>query len=181
MPEIMKLEKGRPRDCSGRLAKEVRAYDLLDRLGIAYERVDHEPLATIEACTQVDALLGTHICKNLFLCNAQHTRFYLLLMPGDKKFRTAVLSRQIGSARLSFADEAHMLEFLDLTPGSVSVLGLMNDVGHHVQLLIDRDVLRERWFACHPCINTSSLRFAMEELTGKILPALRVTFVTVEL
>lgn len=175
------LEKGRPVDVSGRLDKEIRVYDFLDGLGVAYERVDHPALMTMEACESVDKVLDTRICKNLFLCNAQRTQFYLLLMPGDKKFKTAVLSRQIGSARLSFAEEKYLLEFLDITPGSVSVLGLMNDKDRRVCLLIDREVLDEPVFACHPCINTSSLRFATSDLTGKILPVLGETFTTVEL
>lgn len=175
------LEKGRPQHAEGRLEKEMRVYDFLDRLGVTYERIDHPALMTMEACEDVDQVLDTRICKNLFLCNAQKTQFYLLLMPGDKKFRTAALSKQIGSARLSFADEAHMLEFLDITPGSVSVLGLMNDHGHRVRLLIDEDVLKEPVFACHPCINTSSLRFATRDLIEVVLPALGETYTTVTL
>ncbi len=175
------LEKGRPASVEGRLDKEIRVYDFLDRLGVDYERVDHPALMTMEACEAVDKVLDTRICKNLFLCNAQRTQFYLLLMPGDKKFKTAVLSKQIGSARLSFAEPEYMLEMLDITPGSVSVMGLMNDKNRRVRLLIDEDVLKEPVFACHPCINTSSLRFATRELTEKILPALGETVTTVAL
>ena len=164
------LEKGRPADASGRLGKEIRVYDFLDRLGIDYE-----------ACESVDKMLDTRVCKNLFLRNAQRTQFYLLLMPGDKKFKTAVLSKQIGSARLSFAEPEFMLDMLDITPGSVSVLGLMNDKDKRVRLLIDEDVLKEPVFACHPCINTSSLRFATSDLIHQILPALNETFTTVKL
>ena len=175
------LEKGRPADASGRLGKEIRVYDFLDRLGIDYERVDHPALMTMEACESVDKTLDTRICKNLFLRNAQRTQFYLLLMPGDKKFKTAVLSKQIGSARLSFAEPEFMLDMLDITPGSVSVLGLMNDKDKRVRLLIAEDVLKEPVFACHPCINTSSLRFATSDLIHQILPALNETFTTVKL
>ena len=165
------LEKGRPADASGRLGKEIRVYDFLDRLGIDYERVDHPALMTMEACESVDKMLDTRICKNLFLRNAQRTQFYLLLMPGDKKFKTAVLSKQIGSARLSFAEPEFMLDMLDITPGSVSVLGLMNDKDKRVRLLIDEDVLKEPVFACHPCINTSSLKLYTKDVLEKFLPA----------
>ena len=175
------LEKGRPADASGRLGKEIRVYDFLDRLGIDYERVDHPALMTMEACESVDKMLDTRICKNLFLRNAQRTQFYLLLMPGDKKFKTAVLSKQIGSARLSFAEPEFMLDMLDITPGSVSVLGLMNDKDRRVRLLIDEDVLKEPVFACHPCINTSSLAFSTQDLTEKLLPALGHAPVLVDL
>ena len=174
------LYHGRP--VSGqRLDKELRCYDLLDRLGLAYDRADHDAADTIEACAAVEQVLGAGICKNLFLTNRQQTAFYLLLMPGDKKFKTAVLSKQIGSARLSFAEPEFMLDMLDITPGSVSVLGLMNDKDKRVRLLIDEDVLKEPVFACHPCINTSSLRFATSDLIHQILPALNETFTTVKL
>lgn len=167
----MELVWGRPDDCSGRLEKEVRVYDLLDSLGIEYQRIDHEAAMTMEACAHIDAALNATICKNLLLCNRQCTAFYLLMIPGDKSFRTSELSRQIGSSRLSFASAEYMARFLDITPGSVSVLGLMNDRENKVQLLIDVDILKGEFFGCHPCINTSSLRLKTADLMEKILPA----------
>ena len=128
----MELVKGRPADESGRLEKEIKTYDLLDSLQIEYERVDHEALNTMEACAEVDELLQATICKNLFLCNRQKTNFYLLMMPGDKPFKTKELSSQIGSARLSFASPEDMERLLNLTPGSVTIMGLMNDVENKV-------------------------------------------------
>lgn len=171
----MELQNGRPDNTEGRLEKELRVYDLLNRLGVAYQRVDHEAAMTMEACEEIDRVLGdgTAICKNLFLCNRQATEFYLLLMPGDKPFKTKELSAQIGSSRLSFAKSEYMEKYLDITPGSVSVLGLMNDIEGKVRLLIDEDVLTERYFGCHPCINTSSLKFTTEDLIGKVIPALK--------
>lgn len=168
----MKLENGRPADCSGRLPKEIRVYDLLDKLGIPFQRIDHEATMTMEACAAVDKVLDATICKNLLLCNRQCTAFYLLMLPGDKPFKTSVLSKQIGSSRLSFANAEYMERFLDITPGSLSVMGLMNDSEHQVQLLIDEDVLKGEFIGCHPCINTSSLRLRTEDLTGKIIPAM---------
>jgi len=175
------LYNGRPNDQAGRLPKEIRTYDLLDELNISYQRVDHSPLPTMEACREVDALLNIEICKNLFLRNAQKTDFYLLLLPGGKKFRTAAISKQIGSARLSFAEPEFMEEFLDITPGSVSVLGLMNDNGRRVRLLIDKDVLSQEFFGCHPCINTSSLKFNTTDLLDKFLPAIQCEYTLVDL
>ncbi|EXG87685.1 hypothetical protein K413DRAFT_4581 [Clostridium sp. ASBs410] len=175
------LYNGRPNDQTGRLPKEIRTYDLLEKLNISYQRVDHSPLPTIEACREVDALLKIEICKNLFLRNAQKTDFYLLLLPGGKKFRTAALSKQIGSARLSFAEPEFMEEFLDITPGSVSVIGLMNDKNRRVRLLIDKDVLSQEFFGCHPCINTSSLKFKTEDLLDKFLPAIQCEYTLVDL
>lgn len=168
----MTLVQGRPEDCAGRLAKEVRVYDLLDGLGISYQRVDHEAAMTMEACAAIDRVLDAVICKNLLLCNRQKTAFYLLMIAGDKAFKTSVLSRQIGSSRLSFAPPEDMERLLDITPGSLSVLGLMNDRENRVQLLMDEDVRKGEYFGCHPCVNTSSLRLRTEDLMEKILPAL---------
>ena len=168
----MELQKGRPADFDRRLPKEQRVYELLDRLGMEYTRVDHEAAMTMEACIAVDEALGTTMCKNLMLCNRQCTDFYLLLMPGDKPFKTSVLSRQIGSSRLSFADGSYMEQFLDITPGSLSVLGLMNDHGHRVKLLIDGEVLSGKTIGVHPCINTSSLSISTAELMEKLIPAM---------
>ena len=167
----MELFDGRPEDTEGRLPREVRTYDLLDSLGIEYKRTDHERAETMEACTEIDSFLEVTMCKNLFLCNRQKTAFYLLLMPGGKKFKTKDLSAQINSARLSFAEEEYMLRYLDIEPGSVSVLGLMNDKDHAVQLLIDEDVLENEFIGCHPCVNTSSLKIRTDDVIRKFLPA----------
>ena len=185
------INKGRPGNITGRQEREVRVYDLLDSIGVDYDRLDHAPAMTMEVCDAVNAAFGRMtleefkaedsndrtkhaiICKNLFLCNRQKTKFYLLMIPGDKKFLTKNLSAQINSARLSFAGEEDMLNFLDVTPGSVSVLGLMNDHGHIVQLLIDSDVLQSEYVGCHPCINTSSLRMKTKDLMEKVIPALQ--------
>lgn len=166
------LYDGRPADPAGRDPAEIACYDFLDGLGVPYQRVDHDETPSIEACAAVEALLGIEICKNLFLCNRQKTQFTLLLMPGRKEFRTKELSAQLGCSRLSFAGEQPMRELLGVTPGSVSVLGLLSDRDRRVRLVIDRDVLAHEYFGCHPCRNTTSLRLRTADLTGRILPAL---------
>lgn len=168
----MVLENGRPANTEGRLQKELRSYELLDSLGIEYARIDHEAAMTMEVCEEIDKTLGATICKNLFLCNRQQTDFYLLMIPGDKQFKTKDISAQIGSSRLSFASAEYMEQFLDITPGSVSILGLMNDRDGRVRLLIDRDVMRGEYIGCHPCINTSSVRIRTEDMMNKLIPAL---------
>ena len=196
---MLTIYKGRPENLSGRLDREIRVYDLLDSLHVEYDRLDHEPAMTMEVCAEIDAAVermpleafkadlsadkSKHaiVCKNLFLTNKQHTKYYLLMMPGDKKFLTKDLSAQINSARLSFAGEDEMLKYLDVTPGSVSVLGLMNDKDNAVQLLIDSDVLRSEYVGCHPCMNTSSLRMLVKDLTEKILPAIHHEAIVVNL
>ena len=169
----MKLEQGRPADLAGRLPKEIRCYDLLDQLAIPYQRIDHESAETMELCAAISRELGAPICKNLLLCNRQATVFYLLMMPADKPFRTSVLSKEIGSSRLSFAAPEYMEKFLDITPGSLSVLGLMNDTEQQVQLLIDEDILKEPFLGCHPCINTSSLAIRTEDVMNRLIPAMK--------
>lgn len=168
----LKMVKGRPKSMEGRLEKEIRVYDLLDSLGICYDRVDHEEANTMEACAAIDEVLAPAvICKNLFLCNAQKTKFYLLMIREDKKFKTKEISHQINSSRLSFAPPEYMEKYLDITPGSVSVMGLMNDKENEVTLLVDEDVLKAEYFGCHPCINTSSLRLKVSDVFETFLQA----------
>lgn len=176
------LQHGRPAECGGRTETETAVYDLLDSLQIAYDRVDHEAAFTMEACEAIDRILEpAAICKNLFLCNAQKTKFYLLMILGDKKFKTKDISHQINSSRLSFAPEEFMKQYLGTAPGSASVMGLMNDHDNRVVLLIDEDVLREEYVGCHPCINTSSIRMKMEDLLQKFLPAVSHEYTAVHL
>ena len=177
----MKVESNRPENTLDRLPKEVRVYDFLDSLGIEYKRVDHEPAMTMEACIEIDKALGSKMCKNLFLCNRQESDFYLLMMPGEKPFKTKDLSAQINSARLSFASGEYMEKFLDITPGSLSVLGLMNDKENRVRLLIDKEILESEYIGCHPCTNTSSLSIKTRDLIEKIIPATNHSITTVEL
>ena len=177
----MELYDGRPDNEEGRLPREIRTYDFLDKLGIEYKRTDHGRADNMEACNDIDAILGVVICKNLFLCNRQKTAFYLLMMPGDKKFKTKELSSQIGSARLSFADPEDMLKFLDIEPGAVSIMGLMNDKDKQVQLLIDEDVLKGEYLGCHPCVCTSSLKMKTADVIGRFLPAVGHDYRTVHL
>ena len=180
--EKLILYNGRPEDESGRSEREIRTYDFLDRLGIEYGRMDHDPVTTIEACAEVDEALGMNICKNLFLCNRKKTDFYLLMMPGLKTFKAKELKGQVPSAgRLSFAHEDKMLEFLDIRPGSVSVMGLMNDHDNHVQLLIDSELVQDEYIGCHPCECTSSLKIRTEDILHVFLPAVHHEAIIVEL
>lgn len=175
------LEKGSPKDYSDRLDKEKRCYQFLDELDIDYWRCDHDAADTMEVCQTIDETLGATICKNLFLCNRQHTDFYLLMMPGDKVFKTKELSSQLGCSRLSFGSAEEMEEFLDITPGSVSILGLMNDSNNKVRLLVDEDVLMGEYVGCHPCINTSSLKIHTKDMFGPVLSKMNHDMTVVKL
>ena len=166
----MELVEGRPQD--KRIDKEDRVYDLLDQLNIDYQRIDHEEANTMEVCLEIEKSLKSTICKNLFLVNSNKSQYYLLMLKENKKFKTKVISKQINSSRLSFGSDEKMLEYLDITPGSVSLLGLMNDHDFKVQLLMDKDLLQDEYLGCHPCINTSSLRIKMKDVFEKIIPSL---------
>ncbi|MBR3988880.1 MAG: prolyl-tRNA synthetase associated domain-containing protein [Clostridia bacterium] len=178
---MLELKKGRPEDYDQRSVIEQAVYDFLDNLNIEYDRLDHEPAYTMEICSEIDKSLGALICKNLFLCNRQKTDFYLLMMPADKVFKTKELSKALGVSRLSFGDADKMQELLGTTPGSASVMGLLNDKENKVRLIIDKDVLQEEYFGCHPCVNTSSLRISIKDLTDKILPPLNHSYTVIKL
>ena len=178
--KVSEVYSGKPSDLESRAQVERRARELLETLGIDCVSVDHPHADTIADCMDAEAVLGAHICKNLFLTNRQQTEFYLLLMPGAKPFKTKLLSKQLGTARLSFASPQHMEELLGVTPGSVSILCLMNDTGGKVKAVIDSDVLKDEFLGCHPCMNTSSLKIRTTDITDKFLPAVHHGFRAVE-
>ncbi len=177
----MEIYRGAPREREGRTEREMRVYEFLDDLEIEYERVDHAKADTMRDCAEVDKALGVSMCKNLFLCNRQKTMFYLLMLPADKPFKTKDLSAQIGSSRLSFADAEQMERYLGISPGAVSVMGLMNDKENMVQLIVDREVFECEYIACHPCVNTSSLKIKTKDVLGKFLENVGHNFITAEL
>lgn len=177
--EISEIRTAAPAE--GRAAVELETFALLDRLHIPYAWVAHETADTIADCDVVSEVLGISICKNLFLCNRQKTNFYLLLMPADKPFRTKEITSQLGCARLSFASEDAMEQLLQLTPGSATIFGLMHDTENRVQLLVDRDLLEEATFGCHPCINTSTIRMQTGDVFDKLTTALHHPYTIVTL
>ncbi|MBQ1372207.1 MAG: prolyl-tRNA synthetase associated domain-containing protein [Oscillospiraceae bacterium] len=179
IPTVIKT--GSPADLNARAPRERRCYEFLDALGISYRRAEHEAAATMEICRQIEKSLGCPICKNLLLTNRQQTDFYLLLMEGEKVFKTKFLSKALGCARLSFASDEQMEQLVDITPGSLSVLGLMNDPEKKVRLVIDKPVLEQPEIGFHPCMNTSTLAVSMADFREKILPALGHELTVVEL
>ena len=177
----MELFKGRPADLSDRTEKEIRVYDFLDSLDIEYFRLDHVPAfgSEEELCREIENSLGARICKNLFLANRQRTKFYMLMIPDHKVFRSSDISKQAGSSRLHFAESEYMEELIDCSSGSASVMGLMNDTEHKVQLLVDDDVINSEYVGCHPCINTSSLRIRSGDIFDKFVKATGHDFIIV--
>ena len=161
--------------------KEMQSYLFLEENGVEYVRAEHDEAATIELCEGVEKVIGAKICKNLLLCNRQQTKFYMLLIPGNMPFKTKYLSAQINSSRLSFASGEKMEELLNVSPGSLTVLSLMFDREENVELLIEKNVFNDGYFACHPCVNTATVKFKTEDLKGKVLPALNRNYTVVDL
>ena len=170
---ISQVYRGVPKDIDSRQEKERKCYDFLSKLGIDYEVVDHEEASDMDRCREIESVLGVKICKNIMLCNRQESRFFIFMMPGDKKYITKEFSKKIGMSRLSFAKEKYLKEFLNVSSGSVSVLALLNDTDNKVELVIDRDVIQQDHIRCHPCVNTSTLKIKTEAFLNKIITALK--------
>lgn len=168
----MTLHKGRPADEAGRPERELRTYDFLDALGVPYEQMDRQPQAGEEVQAAARQALDAMICKNILLCNRKETMFYLLLFPWGKRFVTGDVTSQLGVPHLSFAPDKYLEELLGTPSGSVSVLSLRNDWERKVRLVADKAVWDHHHFACHPCANTSSVRFSMSDFVNVVLPAL---------
>ncbi len=166
---IKEMKAGRPDLNAERSMNEVKVYDFLDKTGIKYMRADHEAVFNMERCLEIEEAMSCKICKNLFLCNRQKTKFYFLIMPGYKKLDVKALSEQTGLSRLSFANAEDLKKYLDIEPGSASVLCLINDIGNYVQLLADREVLTQDFMCCHPCVNTSTIKIKTEDIIEKLL------------
>ena len=169
---ISRPYRGKPKDLDKRQEKERKCYEFLEKIGIDYEVVDHEEALDMDKCLEIETVLGVKICKNIMLCNRQETRFFIFMMPGDKKYVTKDVSKKIGMSRLSFAKQEHLKDYLNVTPGSVSVLGLLNDIDNRVELVIDRDVIGQNHIRCHPCVNTSTLKIKTDDFLTRIIPAL---------
>ncbi len=163
------IYSGRPDE--KRCEKEEAAYRVLDSLGIEYLRMDHDAVDTMEACKDIDRIMDIKAYKNLFLCNKQKNRYFLVVISGDKRFDSKSLSAQLELPRLSFAPPEQMDEMLGLSPGSVSILGVANDRENKVTLIVDSDITAHKYFGCHPCVNTSSLKIKTADIFDKFLPA----------
>ncbi len=150
-----------------RSVEEEAVYDVLSALEIPFERVDWLP--EDEGSENVYQALGIMRLKNLLLCNAQKTKFYLLVMPASVPFKSNVLSKQLGTPRFSFAPEENLRELLHVKPGSASILGLHNDKDRVVNLCIDERVLEQEYYGCHPCVNTTSLKIKTDDILNKFL------------
>jgi Ala-tRNA(Pro) deacylase len=146
------------------------ALSALSRLGIEYDMIEHPPVMTIADCAHAQRALGAIVPKNLFLTPRNMSAFYLCLMSPDGDFKTADISKKIGSPRLSFAPEDQLMRLMRTAPGAVSPLGLLFDGGCEVRLIADKRLRGEGRLAFHPCVNTATVAISMDDLIGKFLP-----------
>ena len=159
------IEKNRPETAAG--TTEEAIYDVLEKLGIEFSRLDR--IEGDSESEEVYGILGIRHLKNLLLCNAQKTNFYLLVMPADVPFKSSVLSKQLGTSRFSFAPEEYLMQFLHAKSGTSSILGLIFDKEHSVKLVIDERILDEKYFGCLPCTDSASLKFERDDILVKLL------------
>ena len=138
-------------------AEEVPVVERLRDLGIAYERHEHPPVATVEQAAEHWAGIDAAHCKNLFLRNQKGDRHYLLILEHSKKADLRAVANQIGDGKLSFGSPERLLKHLGLTPGSVSPFGLIHDSSHSVRVVVDRDLQSAARISFHPNINTATL------------------------
>ena len=153
-------------------AKAIERY--LNDLGIAFRRAEHPPAFTMEDCARVDEMLQALTVKNIFLTTKNGKRFYLCLTRPEARFRTADISKQAGSSRLSFAPEERLIELLHAHAGSASPLGLIFESARGVGLLVDAALRDAPTLVFHPCDNTKSLAMASADFFDVFLPAVGV-------
>jgi Ala-tRNA(Pro) deacylase len=144
-------------------AEEVPVVERLRDLGIAFERHEHPPVATVEQAVEHWAGIDAAHCKNLFLRNQKGDRHYLLILEHSKKADLRAVANQIGDGKLSFASPERLLKHLGLTPGSVSPFGLIHDSAHSVRVVVDRDLQGAARLSFHPNINTATLVVAKDD------------------
>jgi len=148
-----------------------KVYDQLDAWKIPYRKIDHGPVFTLEECAGISEKLGAMVCKNYFLTTKSKKVYAVCIVRPNARFRTADISRQAGTPRLTFADEESMAVMLRTYPGAVSPMGLIFPEAKEVRLLVDSVLREEPELAFHPCDNTSSLAMSSEDFFGRFLPA----------
>ena len=145
-------------------------YDAFQRLGIPFERVDTDPGITMEDCQHINARVGVHIVKTLFLTNRQQTAFYLYVTTDDKPFVTRDFCGALGIPRVSFASEELLWDRTGVKVGATTILSVLLPQAAGIRLVMDRSVARSEWFACTDGTATCFVKFRTRDLLEKILP-----------
>jgi Ala-tRNA(Pro) deacylase len=143
---------------------ETEFLQFLDSHSIPYQRIAHPAVYTCEQAEQFRPKTQGVSTKNLFLADKKQTNFYLVMVACEKKLDIRQLRQQFGSSKLHFGSEARLLEFLGVTPGAVTVLGLVNDAKQRLSLFVDSQIWGQDYFLCHPLVNTATLVLAKPDL-----------------
>lgn len=165
---ISEVSSQAPEEKRGELENKV--YEVLGKLNIAFERVDNDPVEAMDECKEISEKLGAEIRKSIVLCNRKKTVFYLVILPADKSFDTKVFCEKLGCSRVSFASGESMESKLGISPGSATIMSVLNDQEYGVQVVVDKAVAEEEWFACNPGANTTHIKIRTEKLLNVFLP-----------
>lgn len=142
---------------------DKKLYDLLNELNIQFEYIEHPPAPTIEIARQYWAGHDAQHCKNLFFRNHKGNKHYLVILNCDCDMDIHTIEKMLHQGKLSFASEKRMMNYLGVTPGSVTPFGLINDTEHHVHVFVDKNLQNASRISFHPCINTASLIISKED------------------
>lgn len=145
-------------------------YETLEKLSIPFVRVDTDEAITMEDCIAIAEKLETPVVKTLLLCNRQQTNFYLFVTTSDKPFSTKNFSRAMEISRVSFASAEQLESMLGTKVGSASVLSLLHDPEHRVQLVFDRQALEEKWYGCSDTTTTGYMKLPTADVLHTFLP-----------
>ncbi len=164
---ISKVFDGAPEDKRGEL--ETKVYAEFKELGIDFKRVDNDEAISMEECVEISNTWGAEIRRTVVVCNRQTTNYYLVVMPADKRFDTKTFAHNMECARVSFASEEDMIKILGVSHGNASVVSILNDKDNMVQVVLDKDVADDEYFACNVGINTTHIMFKTDDLINKFL------------
>lgn len=147
-----------------KLRGQPELYQLLDSLKIPYDYIEHPPVPTVEEAMKYWSDIESGHCKNIFFRNHKGNRHYLVILYYDSKLNIKELEQKLRQGKLTFASDRRLMQYLGLTPGSVSPFGLINDHTLHVHLFIDKNLMNFERLSFHPNTNTASLIIPREGL-----------------
>jgi Ala-tRNA(Pro) deacylase len=139
------------------IATETKILQFLDDNQFSYQRVEHPPVHTCAEAERLRPNISAVSTKNLFLCDKKARNFYLAVTACEKNMDFKQLASRLGVAKLRFGSEENLERLLGVSRGAVTVLGLVNDVDHRVELWIDAEIWSGENFLCHPLVNTATL------------------------
>lgn len=148
---------------------EKRVYEKLNSLNISFDRVDNDKVEAMEECVEISNKLGAEIRKTIIVCNDKKTKFYLVVLPAEKRFDSKAFRDKMGCSRVSFARAEDMQEKLGVVPGNATIMSVINDKDGIVQVVIDKEVADNEFFACNTGENTRHIKIKTDDLLNKFL------------